>query len=301
MNSQHTIVGLGEVLWDLLPSGRQLGGAPANFAYCAHLLGNHGVVVSRAGSDTLGSELRDRLGESGISDEYIQNDPVLPTGTVNVNVDFAGQPEFEITYPAAWDFLEWNGELEQLARSCDVVCLGTLAQRSEQSRSTILKFLQGTRNECLRVFDVNLRQSFYSAEIILQSLEKATAVKLNEHELPIVANLLGIAVNEFCQSILTRFQLQFVCVTRGEKGSVLLGRDGMHEHSGFQIKVKDTVGAGDAFTAGLVHEYLRGSSLAQMNDTANRMGAWVASQAGGMPRVEKGKPEIQQLPGSSAL
>lgn len=298
MNSQQTIVGVGEVLWDILPAGRQLGGAPANFAYCSHLLGNRGIVVSGTGSDALGNELRECLGESGLTDKYIQTDPEHPSGTVNVKVDSAGQPEFEITFPVAWDFLKWGADLEQLARLCDSVCFGTLAQRSVQSRRTIQEFLDATKDCCLRVFDVNLRQAFYSAEIILQSLITSTAIKLNEHELPIVADLLKTPVNDFCQTILNRFDLQFVCVTRGARGSVLFGRNGMHEHSGFQIKVEDTVGSGDAFTAGLVHEYLRGSSLAQMNDTANRMGAWVASKAGGMPRAEKRLLEIQQLSNS---
>lgn len=282
------MVGLGEVLWDLLPTGRHLGGAPANFAYCSRVLGNHGIVVSRVGQDALGHELRERLGESEVSDEYIQADFAHATGTVQVDVDSAGQPQFEIIYPVAWDFLEWKPELEQLASRCDAVCFGTLAQRSEQSRGTILNFLDATRSDCLRIFDVNLRQSFYSAEIILQSLQRAKAFKLNEHELPIVAGLLGIGAKDFCQIVLAGFPLQFVCVTRGEKGSVLYGNGGIDEHAGFRVKVRDTVGAGDAFTAGLAHEYLRGGSLAQMNETANRMGAWVASQAGGMPRVEAG-------------
>lgn len=291
MKPAPTIVGIGEILWDLLPAGRQLGGAPANFAYCSHILGNCGIVVGRAGEDALGNELRERLRESEVSDEYIQADPAHDTGTVKVALDSAGQPQFEIKYPAAWDFLEWNTKLQQLASRCDAVCYGTLAQRAEQSRQAILNFLDATRSDCLRIFDVNLRQSFYSAEIILQSLQRAKALKLNELELPVMAGLLQIGTNDFCQNVLARFQLQFVCVTRGEKGSALYGNGGMNEHAGFTVKVQDTVGAGDAFTAGLVHEYLRGSSLAKMNETANRMGAWVASHAGGMPRVELGQKQ----------
>ena len=295
MNPSPIIVGLGEVLWDLLPGGRQLGGAPANFAYCSHVLGNRGIVVSRAGDDRLGSELRQRLREAGLSDEYVQPDSGHATGTVNVKLDSAGKPEFEITYPAAWDFLEWNQQLEKLASNCDAVCFGTLAQRSPQSRSTILKFLHATRDDCLTVFDVNLRQSFFSAEIILHSLKNAHAVKLNEDELPVISNVLGIVAEDFCKKIVARFDLQFVCVTRGERGSVLYARSGLHEHPGFRVEVTDTVGAGDAFTAGLIHEYLRGASLAQMNETANRMGAWVASQLGGMPRQSDGKLDALRL------
>lgn len=292
MTHQPIIVGLGEILWDLLPSGRQLGGAPANFAYCSHLLGSRAIVVSRVGNDSLGSEVREHLRRAEISDEYVQTDSTHSTGTVNVRIDSAGKPEFEITYPAAWDFLEWNAELEQLAQSCHAVCFGTLAQRSEQSQRTILRFLDATQRNCLRVFDVNLRQSFFSAEILSDSLSRASAMKLNHEELPVVADLLGIAENDFGARALEKFNLQFVCVTRGEKGSVLFGRSGVREHSGFQIEVKDSVGAGDAFTAGLVHEYLHGEPLARMNDTANRMGAWVASCAGGMPRAPEALQNI---------
>lgn len=285
METSAIVVGLGELLWDMLPSGPQLGGAPANFAYCAHLLGDRGIVVSRLGDDLPGRDAREELREHGVTDEFLQADAAHPTGTVSVELDGAGQPQFEIKSEAAWDFMEWNSALEHLAHSCNAVCIGTLAQRSEQSRSSILKFLSFTQAETLRVFDVNLRQSFYSAEVVKESLRRANAVKLNDQELPVIAALLGIDEARFCNTVLEMFDLRFICVTRGESGSVLYGREGIHEHRGFRVSVKDTVGAGDAFAAGLVHEYLRGSSLAEMNDTANRMGAWVASSAGGMPEA----------------
>lgn len=283
MNSSTIVIGLGELLWDLLPSGPQLGGAPANFAYCSHLLGNRGIVVSRLGDDVPGREAREQLRECGIADEFIQTDFEHPTGTASVELDGAGQPRFEIKPAAAWDFLEWNSALEQLALSCNAVCFGTLAQRSQPSRRTILKFLDSVKKDTLRVFDVNLRQSFYSAELLKESLACANAVKLNDQELPVIAGLLGISEGEFCHVVLEMFDLRFICVTRGEKGSVLVGPDGTHDHPGFRVTVKDTVGAGDAFTAGLVHERLRGTSLGEMNETANRLGAWVASCAGAMP------------------
>ena len=285
MNSSAIVIGLGELLWDLLPSGPQLGGAPANFAYCSHLLGNRGIVVSRLGDDVPGREAREQLRECGIADEYIQADSAYSTGTASVELDDAGQPRFEIKPAAAWDFLEWNSALEQLACSCNAVCFGTLAQRSERSRETILKFLESTQKDTLRVFDVNLRQSFYSAELLKKSLARANAVKLNDQELPVIARLLGIGEGAFCSTVLEMFELRFICVTRGEKGSVLFGRDGARDHPGFRVTLKDTVGAGDAFTAGLVHEHLRGASISEMNETANRIGAWVASCAGAMPRA----------------
>ena len=288
METLRTVIGLGEILWDFLPSGRQLGGAPANFAYCSHLLGSRAVVASRVGADDLGKQARNSLLRSGITDQFLQTDPEHSTGTVHVQLDSAGQPKFEIADGAAWDFLSWTDLWQALAESADAVCFGSLAQRSEVSRRVILNFLDATRPEALRVFDVNLRQSFYSAEIIKESVKRANVVKLNHEELPWVRELLAIDSSEglgFCREMQQKFELQLVCVTRGANGSLLCDRDNADEHVGFRVQVKDTVGAGDAFTAALVHELLCGARLAKMNDLANRVGAWVASCWGAMPRV----------------
>ena len=286
MNSKHTIVGLGEVLWDMLPSGRQLGGAPANFAYFANLLGDRGFVASRVGDDELGREAATRLRQLGSSTEYLQRDRAQPTGTVRVRVDAAGQPQFEIARPVAWDFLEWTPAWKQLAEQADAVCFGSLAQRSATSRETILRFLRSTRPHALRVFDVNLRPPFYSAEVLAASFSLAHVIKLNHDELPLVAGLLGITCGgerAMSEALRRKHNAKLVCVTRGGCGSLLLGEQGSAEHSGFQIAVADTVGAGDAFTAALVHSYLRGKSLEEMSEAANRVGAWVASQVGATP------------------
>jgi len=291
MTSLKNVVGLGEILWDLLPSGRQLGGAPANFAYCSHLLGDRGVVASRVGQDELGAEVRQRLLGLGISDQFLQVDPEHPTSTVNVQVDAEGQPRFEIVDAVAWDFLEWTPTWKALAQSADAICFGSLAQRHAQSRETILKFLDATRPEALRTFDVNLRQNFYSAEVVRESLERANVTKLNHEEVPRIANLLSITApdpNSFCAELIRKFDLQLICITRGINGSLLCTKDDTVEHPGFTVQVADTVGAGDAFTAALVHELLRGSTLQQMNDSANRVGAWVASRHGAMPKL----PEV---------
>ena len=299
MDHLPTVVGLGEILWDLLPSGRQLGGAPANFAYCSHLLGDRAVVASCVGSDPLGREARDSLLRSGITDQFLQTDPEHSTGTVHVQLDSSGQPRFEIADGAAWDFLSWTDLWQALAESADAVCFGSLAQRAEISRRTILDFLDTTRPEALRVFDVNLRQSFYSGEIVQQSVKRANVVKLNHEELPRVREMLAIDGSEgpaFCGEMLQKFDLQLVCVTRGANGSFLCDRNNTDEHPGFRVKIKDTVGAGDAFTAALVHELLRGTSLVQMNDLANRLGAWVASCSGAMPPApEQGLPRALSL------
>src|SRR5947207_5899661 len=283
------VVGLGELLWDLLPSGRQLGGAPANFAYCSHLLGNRGIVASRIGSDDLGNEVRNRLLQARLGDDSLQTDPTHPTGTVNVALDSHGQPMYEIAQGAAWDFMEWTARWQALARSADAVCFGSLAQRSQGSRTTILRFLEATWHGAFRVFDVNLRQTFYSAEVIQSSLQRANVVKRNHDELLVLRTLIGLAAATepsddvfICRELITKFELRLACVTHGVNGSLICDRENTHRHPGFRVAVSDTVGAGDAFTAGLVHGLLRGQSLATMNDLANRMGAWVASYPGAM-------------------
>lgn len=291
MSPKHIIVGLGELLWDLLPSGRQLGGAPANFAYFANLLGDRGVVASRVGEDELGREAADRLRRLGSSTDYLQCDSVHPTGTVQVRVDTAGQPHFEIARPVAWDFLQWTPAWKQLAEEADAVCFGSLAQRSSASRETIQQFLRSTAPQALRVFDVNLRAPFYTAEVLTASLAAADVVKLNHDELPVMAGLLGIPfsnVRNAAGALLQACKAKLVCVTRGSCGSLLVSKDRAVEHPGFRVAVTDTVGAGDAFTATLVHHCLRGASLEEMNEAANQIGAWVATQAGATPVPDEG-------------
>lgn len=284
-DKKRRVVGIGELLWDLLPSGKQLGGAPANFAYIINLLGDIGIVASRIGDDLLGEEALQRLTHLGVGAEFVQTDEVRPTGTVQVELD-NGQPRFEIRRPVAWDFLEWTPSWKQLASEAHAVCFGSLAQRSEISRTTIRCFLQATRPQAARIFDVNLRQSFYSKEVLEESLKLATIVKLNHEELPVVANLLSLearGMRDSARRLLASFDLNLVCITRGCAGSVLVSANDYCEHAGFTIKIADAIGAGDAFTAALVHGYLRNLPLSEMNERANRVGAWVASQRGGMP------------------
>ena len=285
-DAKRTIVGLGELLWDLLPSGTQLGGAPANFAYITNLLGDTGIPASRVGRDSLGDEAIRHLSRLGLSADFVQRDPTHPTGTVKVDIDKAGQPRFEISEGVAWDFLEWTPAWQQLANEADAVCFGSLAQRSSPSRSTIRSFLEATRPDAVRIFDVNLRQNFYTAQILAESMKLATLVKLNHEELPKIMSLCELEHRDERHSVhrlLSSYNLKLVCVTRGNGGSLLLSPDECSEHPGFKVEVADTVGAGDAFTAALVNGYLRGTSLAQINDTANRIGAWVASQSGATP------------------
>jgi fructokinase len=282
----YIVAGLGELLWDLFPKGKQLGGAPANFAYMTSLLGDKGIVASRVGSDALGRSAGRRLERLGLRTSYLQIDDFLATGTVKVSVDAKGQPSFEIADAAAWDFLEWSTAWQSLAEQADAVCFGSLAQRSPQSRETIHLFLKAMRANATRVLDVNLRQKFYSAETLSESAQLADIIKLNHDELPAVVRLLGVPFHDeesAAQWLRHTYGSKLVCVTRGAKGSLLVGEYAMDEHPGCAVEVVDTVGCGDAFTAALVYHYLRGASLSTMNEAANRMGAWVASHAGATP------------------
>jgi fructokinase len=293
MSGTKTVVGLGELLWDLLPAGDRLGGAPANFAVMAARLGNRGVIASRLGADMRGERARHLLRTYPVDLNSLQLDAEQPTGTVSVEV-FNGEPCYVIHAPAAWDFLEWTPAWHTLATKTDAVCFGTLAQREPRSREAIRRFLGATRPECVRVFDVNLRAPFFSARTIGETLPLATVFKLNQDEVPIVIEMLignadGIverteaALLRAARSLLARYPLQLVAITMGAEGSLLVTHEASHRHWGVAAQVVDTVGAGDAFTAALVDAYLHGATLAEMNEAGNRWGAWVASMPGAMP------------------
>jgi fructokinase len=288
------VVGLGEVLWDLLPERRCLGGAPANFAYITTLMGDQGIVASRVGEDSRGIEALRRMEELGLNIDYVETDREHPTGTVNVELDGNGQARFEIAHPVAWDFLEWTPDWQRLAETADAVSFGSLAQRSATSRATIRQFLAATSPRTLKVFDVNLRQSYYSWEVLSECMRLADIVKLNDDELPKIMSLSKISHRDELSSarrLLEEYHLKIVCVTRGERGSLLVRGKDTSAHPGFKVQVADTVGAGDAFTAGLVHEYLHGAALDLMNEVANLVGAWVASEVGAMPTPKRGALE----------
>jgi fructokinase len=290
------VVGLGELLWDLFHKGKQLGGAPANFAYITALLGDCGIVASRVGDDRLGQEALWHLKSSGLDVSRIQRDLTHPTGTVKVEVDQRGQPEYHISENVAWDFLEFSEDWISLARATHAVCFGSLAQRSSVSRATIRAFLSALPSFAIGIFDVNLRQAFFSGDLLRDSARHAKILKLNHEEFPRFLDLLQSPLKGSERSdvsaarwLCREFGIRLVCITRGAAGSALITAESHDEHPGFSVKIADTVGAGDAFTAALVHHALRGSSLHTMNAAANRMGAWVASQEGAMPAAD---PEI---------
>jgi fructokinase len=285
-DQRRKIVGLGEVLWDMLPKGKQLGGAPSNFAYISTLLGNQGIVASRIGVDTLGNEAVHQLAKLGVDTSHIQTDPIHATGTVQVEVDHAGQPRFEIAEGVAWDFLEWTLAWQDLAAQSDAICFGSLAQRAPASCATIRQFLDAAKKDAVRIFDVNLRQAFHSKEVLAESMKVADIVKLNHEELPRIMRMFGLPHHDEIASadlLVELYDLKLICVTRGCRGSLLINHETLDEHSGYRIQIGDAIGAGDAFTGALVYEYLQGAPLTRMNETANRMGAWVASRVGAMP------------------
>ena len=314
MKRQHLILGVGELLWDVLPQGRRaggipidgsdaqtaaslagfLGGAPANFSVMAGRLGDHAALLSRIGRDQLGRRAIDQLDPMPVDASSIQIDPEHPTGQVTIEFS-SGEPRYLIQEKAAWDFLKLSDEWIQLAERADAICFGSLAQRSRESRHVIQTLAAETSSTCIRVFDVNLRAPHYSDEVVQESLELATVLKLNEVELPLVLNLLGLPALDAqngmqlrlgAERLLAEFpSLELVAVTRGNRGSLLVRRNEWNEHPGIQVSVADPVGCGDAFTAALTHYMLRGAGLARLNEAGNRWGAWVASQVGAMPAL----------------
>lgn len=284
----YTVVGLGEVLWDMLPDGKQLGGAPANFAYHAQAMGATGSVVSCVGDDEIGREILHQLEARGLDIRCVATDKQHPTGTVSVELDDLGTPTYVIHEQVAWDYLPASPGLMELAGRCSAVCFGSLAQRSSVSRETVLAFLAATPAECVRVFDINLRQSYFDAETIRDSLRLCSVLKLNDEELPVVAELLSLAgpESEVLGNLLGTYALEAVAVTRGERGSLLRTPTEAITHAGIvPSRVVDTVGAGDCFAAVLTMGLLREESLESIGNQANLLASYVCSQRGAMPSM----------------
>jgi fructokinase len=296
------MIGLGEVLWDILPSGKVLGGAPANFAYMTSVLGNQGVVASRVGNDDLGREACRVMQELGLNTCYVQRDDLHETGTANVMIDAAGQPNFAIKESVSWDYLEWTREWEELSARADVICFGSLAQRSPTSAGTIECFLRNAPERALRICDANLRQSFYNEDLLRKSFQYAHILKLNEEELLQVSFLLKLGVGSeetLAKRLLAACRLRLVCITRGACGSLLVSEKQTVEHHGYRVKVADAVGAGDAFTACLAHHYFCEHSLEETSESANRFASWVATQRGATPSI--GADQLQKILSGLAL
>jgi fructokinase len=285
------LVGLGEILWDMLPKGKQLGGAPANFAYHAQALGCQGIVVSCIGDDELGREILSCLDELKLDRRYVAVDENHPTGTVTIELDKDGKPDYIIHENVAWDYIPSNSELLSLAAKTDAVCFGSLCQRSPVSQKTVRSFLAATGPDCIRLFDINIRQSYYNKDIVHTMLELSNVLKLNDEELPIVAQLLNIkgSETEMLAQLVHRYNLSVIALTKGAEGSCLYSPDEDSACEGVPpAKIVDTVGAGDSFTAALAIGLLRGNGLNQINEHANRVASFVCSQSGATPKLPDG-------------
>jgi fructokinase len=289
----YRVVGIGEVLWDLLPTGPQLGGAPANFAYHAQALGARAGLITRVGNDPRGREILDRLRQLGLPTDGITIDPDAPTGTVEVEILADGQPRFTITENVAWDRIDATPSALALAADADAVCFGSLAQRCEPSQSSIRRLVAATRPGALRIFDINLRQHFYTPEVIETSLRLASVLKINEQELEVLAEMLHPAgeMREQIQYLADRYNLSAVVLTRGGRGSLLSAQGRWSDHPGIPTRVQDAVGAGDAFTASLALDLLAGQPLEELNRRANEVAAYVCSCEGATPPLP---PRLRQ-------
>ena len=279
---KKVIVGIGEILWDMLPAGKALGGAPANFAYHALRLGEEGWAVSAIGDDPLGAEIMDIVTRKKLRHIIAVTDK--PTGTVQVELDDKGVPGYNIKEDVAWDNIPFTPEMEALAARADAVCFGSLVQRMA-SRDSVLRFLRATRPEAFRVFDINLRQHYYSREVIDESLKLADILKINDEEIRIVADMFGLGDDDTaaCRALIARYGLQLVILTKGADGSEVITADKSFPQKAGKVKVVDTVGAGDSFTAAFVVAYLRGLSLSDAQRLANETAAYVCSCKGAMP------------------
>jgi fructokinase len=285
------IVALGELLWDMLPTGPRAGGAPFNFAFHCKQLGHRAFIVSRVGTDELGQQLRAEVRRLGMSDEFIQDEPCFPTGTVPVHLNETGQATYSFPPEVAWDFILWNDELRALTQQAIAVCYGTLAQREIISRTTIRRFLSETNpDKTLRICDINLRPTSDDPEVWRQAIKSCNWLKYNNDELARLkqANSIKDVSNDPTSSVTLNI------VTLGNAGCLLLrGNESDIYIPGIEVEVVDTVGAGDAFTAALLTQTLEGKSLAEAGRFANAYAALVASREGGTPIIER--TDVEQL------
>ena len=284
---KKTIVGIGEALWDCLPEGRKLGGAPANFAYHVGQFGWQSAVVSAVGNDALGDEILQIFDKVGLPHHIARVDK--PTGTVQVTLSAEGIPSYEICEDVAWDNIPWTSDLAALAVRTKAVCYGSLAQRSSVSRATIRQFIAAMDDDTERICDINLRQHFYSLETIEESLCCATMLKLNDEEIAVVSKLLGLfdgSMEEQCRQILMLYpRLRIVILTCGSIGSYVFTANETSYIPTPKVEVADTVGAGDSFTATFVAQILAGKTIREAHNKAVAVSAYVCTQNGAMPVI----------------
>ena len=285
---KRLIVGLGEALWDMLPEGKKIGGAPANFAYHAAQFGMDTMAVSALGDDDLGNEIAQKFAEKKLN--VLMPRVPFPTGTVQVSLDAQGVPTYDIKEGVAWDNIPFTPELEEVARNCRAVCWGSLAQRNEVSRNTIHRFLDATPKDCLKIFDINLRQNFYNEELLLESFKRCDILKINDEELVTIGRLFGypgLDMTNKCWLILGKYNLDALVLTCGVNGSYVFTPGAMSFLETPKVEVADTVGAGDSFTGSFCAAYLSGIPVSEAHRLAVETSAFVCTQNGAMPTLPK--------------
>lgn len=289
---KRLVVGLGEVLWDMLPEGRKIGGAPVNFAYHAGQFGIDTMAVSAIGNDKLGEDTIAEMNGKHLN--HIFPSVPYPTGSVQVKLDKKGVPAYDIKENVAWDNIPFTNEIESVARSCRAVCFGSLAQRNAVSRNTIRKFIESTPSGCIRIFDINLRQNFYTSNVIHDSLELCNILKINDEEIMLVSRMFNYDssnIENVCRTIMEDFSLEMVILTCGTKGSYIFTKGGVSFMPTPKVNVADTVGAGDSFTGSFCAAILRGLPVAEAHKKAVEVSAYVCTQNGAMPEI----PESMKL------
>ncbi len=287
MNQPVTVAGIGEILWDVLADNEELGGAPINFAYHINALGGHGIPVSSVGDDERGRQALAELTDRGLTTETIRTTHSFETGYVQVALDDKGVPSYTFGADNAWDHLQLNKQALAVTKSLQGVCFGTLAQRSEHSRKAIYSFVDSLPPHALRIYDLNLRQHFYSREVIVASLGRANVLKLSDEELQVVGAMFSLKGSDEArlEELLIRHGLELVVLTRGPEGCLLLSDKETVDLPGIPSAVADTIGAGDAFTAATALGTLLGKPLAAIADHANRLAAYVCTCQGAMPPI----------------
>ena len=286
MNMKDIVVGMGEALWDVLPEGKKIGGAPANFAYHVSQFGLQSCVVSAVGDDNLGHEIIRNFTSKGLN-HHIDTVP-YPTGTVQVEIDQAGIPQYDIKENVAWDNIPYTARLEQIAERTKAVCFGSLAQRNVVSRDTINRFLNAMphNDDTLVVFDVNLRQGFYNKDILCDSMERCNILKINDEELVTVSRMFGypgIDLQDKCWILLGKYNLKMLILTCGINGSYVFTPGRVSFQATPRVEVADTVGAGDSFTAAFIANILKGKTVEEAHHIAVLTSAYVCTQKGAMP------------------
>ena len=289
------VVGMGEALWDVLPEGKKIGGAPANFAYHVSQFGLSSRVVSAVGNDPLGREIVENFTSKGLN--HLIEEVPYPTGTVQIEIDPAGVPQYDIKENVAWDNIPYTARLEALAGQTRAVCFGSLAQRNVVSRDTINRFLDAMPQtaDSLVVFDVNLRQGFYTKEILCNSMKRCNILKINDEELVTVSRMFGypgIDLQDKCWILLGKYNLRMLILTCGINGSYVFTPGNVSFQPTPKVEVADTVGAGDSFTAAFIASLLKGKSVTEAHALAVRTSAFVCTRKGAMPELP---PDLRSL------